>query len=55
MNVYESPGILSEYLILHYGTETQLLPYPFGPKTALEFPARCVHDLLIPPSSTDGA
>ncbi|MDH3660570.1 MAG: methyltransferase domain-containing protein [Alphaproteobacteria bacterium] len=54
MDVYEKPGILSEYLTFHYGTEAELLPYPFGPKAALDFPARCIQDLLVPPSSTGG-
>ena len=46
MNVYEQPQALSEYLTFHYGTEDQLLPYDFGPRTALNFPVRCVRDLL---------
>jgi SAM-dependent methyltransferase len=45
MDVYENPQTLSEYLIFHYGTEDQLLPYGFGPRTALGFPVRCVRHL----------
>ena len=46
MDVYENPQTLSEYLLFHYGTEAQLLPYDFGPKTALNFPVRCVRNLI---------
>lgn len=43
---YESDDILSEYLLFHYGKEADILPYSFGPKEALEFPARCVSECL---------
>ena len=46
MDVYETPQTLSEYLLFHYGTETQILPYDFGPRTALNFPVRCVRNLI---------
>jgi putative 4-mercaptohistidine N1-methyltranferase len=39
--VYESRKYLDEYLLMHYGTEKELCPYDFGPKSALEFPRRC--------------
>ena len=39
---YETERALSEYLLFHYGTPAQVLPWPFGPTTALEYPARCV-------------
>jgi putative 4-mercaptohistidine N1-methyltranferase len=40
-NIYESNKLLSEYLVFHFGTPEQLIPYPFGPKDALDFPKRC--------------
>lgn len=39
--LYESKKLLSEYLVFHFGTPEQLIPYPFGPKDALDFPKRC--------------
>ncbi len=45
-NVYETPELLGQYLTFHYGTEAQLMPYAFGPKEALGFPVRCVHNLV---------
>lgn len=43
---YETERALSEYLLFHYGTPTQILPWPFGPATALEYPARCVSECI---------
>lgn len=43
---YESEAVLSEYLLFHYGTEDEILPYPFGPKDALNFPVRCITECL---------
>lgn len=54
MEVYEQAQTLSEYLIFHYGTEAELLPYDFGPKTALNFPVRCVRNLIADAASADG-
>jgi len=45
-NMYESSKILSEYLLFHYGTEKEILPYSSSsssfqlPKDALDFPKR---------------
>lgn len=39
---YESDQFLSEYLLMHYGTEKQLMPWSFGPKEAIGFPKRTV-------------
>jgi putative 4-mercaptohistidine N1-methyltranferase len=46
MSYYETDRALSEYLLFHYGTDEQLLPYEFGPSNALHFPARCVAQCL---------
>lgn len=47
-NLYETDKLLEEYLLLHYGTPEQVLPWAFGPKEALEFPARCVTERVKP-------
>jgi putative 4-mercaptohistidine N1-methyltranferase len=41
-NTYETDQLLNEYLLMHYGTEQQLMPWGFGPKEALDFPVRTV-------------
>jgi len=40
-NVYETNGCLAEYLLFHYSSEREFLSYEFGPREALNFPARC--------------
>ena len=44
--VYEDPQILNEYLLLHYGSAQEQMPYTFGPVDAVEFPVRCARWLL---------
>jgi putative 4-mercaptohistidine N1-methyltranferase len=46
MNVYETERYLAEYLLFHYGTLTDVLPWDFGPREAVGFPARCVRECL---------
>ena len=46
MNIYETEKLLGEYLLFHYGTPEEILPYGFGPREALEYPARCVSECL---------
>lgn len=48
VNLYETDKLLEEYLLLHYGDPQKVLPWAFGPKDALEFPARCVRELCHP-------
>lgn len=48
-NPYESARLLDEYLLLHYGKPEEVLPWGFGPREALDFPRRCVHELLDHP------
>lgn len=43
---YETERALSEYLLFHYGTPAQTMPWSFGPATALAYPARCVSECL---------
>jgi len=53
-DVYETAQTLSEYLLFHYGTEAEILPYDFGPKRALNFPIRCVGNLIDGAAIADG-
>ncbi|MBC2595107.1 putative 4-mercaptohistidine N1-methyltransferase [Ruficoccus amylovorans] len=46
MNPYEADKQLNLYLLFHYGTAKETLPYSFGPREALNFPARCVSELV---------
>lgn len=45
-NYYESDRGVSEYLLFHYGTAEETLPYPDGPRDALFYPVRCVVNCL---------
>ena len=45
-NPYETPRLLAEYLLFHYGTEQEVLPWESGPREALEFARRSVTELL---------
>lgn len=45
-NVYESDLLLEQYLLFHYGTAQDQLPYSSGPRDALFYPIRCVSDFL---------
>lgn len=45
-NIYESAKLLSEYLLFHYGSDQEVLPWDFGPKNALDFAVRSVSKLL---------
>ncbi|MBV9106741.1 MAG: putative 4-mercaptohistidine N1-methyltransferase [Verrucomicrobia bacterium] len=45
-NVYESDLAVDQYLLFHYGTAEDQLPYSFGPREALFYPIRCVSDFL---------
>jgi putative 4-mercaptohistidine N1-methyltranferase len=46
MNPYETDKLLHEYLLFHYGTADEVLPWPDGPRAALDYPARCVTECL---------
>jgi putative 4-mercaptohistidine N1-methyltranferase len=45
-NIYESELLVDQYLLFHYGTAEDQLPYLFGPRDALFYPVRCVSDFL---------
>ncbi len=46
INPYETDRLLSEYLLFHYGTPEEVLPWPFGPSAALDFAVRVVSECL---------
>lgn len=46
MNIYETDLLLNQYLLFHYGTAEDQLPYSFGPEGALFYPSRCVTEFL---------
>lgn len=48
MNPYESPKLLAEYLLLHYGGAEDVLGGLPGPVEAVGFPLRLVRELLAP-------
>lgn len=41
-NPYETDRLLHEYLLFHYGEAELILPWEGGPRSALDFPRRCV-------------
>jgi putative 4-mercaptohistidine N1-methyltranferase len=45
-NIYESDLLVDQYLLFHYGTADDQLPYPSGPRDALFYPVRCVSEFL---------
>lgn len=40
-DVYETPQMLNEYMLLHYGSVKETISFEFGPLEALNFPERC--------------
>jgi putative 4-mercaptohistidine N1-methyltranferase len=50
MNIYESDRLLHEYLLFHFATPDELLPWPDSPRSALNFPVRTVTELIDAPS-----
>jgi putative 4-mercaptohistidine N1-methyltranferase len=45
-NFYENDQLVDQYLLFHYGTADDQLPFRFGPRDALFYPIRCVNDFL---------
>lgn len=45
MNPYETTRLLDEYLLFHYGSPDEVLPWPEGPRAALGFAERTVSEL----------
>jgi len=48
MSRYESDDQLSQYLLFHYGSEEETLGDMPGPRAGLNFPRRCVSELIGP-------
>lgn len=46
MNPYETPKLVDEYLLFHYGAAGEVLPYEDGPNGALGFAARSVTEMV---------
>jgi len=55
MNPYESDKLLGEYLLFHYGSADEVLPWPDGPKAALDYPVRCVRECVDAKALPEGA
>ncbi len=53
-NPYESNKLLGEYLLFHYGTVEEVLPFAHGPREALHYPVRCVSECLEPEALSRG-
>ncbi len=51
---YESDDLLQQYLLLHYGDASDIMPWNFGPREALHFPERCAGVALAEISPGDG-
>ncbi|GEP43639.1 methyltransferase domain-containing protein [Brevifollis gellanilyticus] len=45
MNIYETRRLLDEYLLFHYGSPSEVLPWSWGPREALGFAVRTVTEL----------
>jgi len=45
-NPYEDAKLLGEYLLFHYGTDGDIMPWDFGPTSGLQFPRRTVEELV---------
>ncbi len=52
-NIYESDRMLHDYLLFHYGTVEDLIPWRDGPRDAYGFPERCVDCLDLESLSSD--
>lgn len=44
--LYESPSLLNQYLLFHYGKDEDQLPFSWGPHDSINFPQRCVTDCV---------
>jgi putative 4-mercaptohistidine N1-methyltranferase len=55
LNPYESGKLLAEYLLFHYGSEQAICGQIPAPRDALDFPMRCVHELVDPSAVPKGA
>ena len=55
MNPYETDKLVAEYLLFHFGAPHEVLPWEFGPSSALDYPSRCVSECVdiaaLPPGA----
>ena len=54
-NPYETDKLVNEYLLFHYGSAGEVLPYPWGPADALDYPVRCVSECVAAEALPAGA
>lgn len=58
MNLYETDFVLSQYLLFHYGSPEEQMPFNQGTLNSLDFPVRCVSECVntskIPPKAAKG-
>jgi putative 4-mercaptohistidine N1-methyltranferase len=54
-NPYETPRLVAEYLLFHYGSPEEILPWSFGPREALNFAVRCVAETFTPAETAERA
>lgn len=47
-NIYETRRLLDEYLLFHYGSNEEIMPWTFRLEDAMGFPVRTVQELLDP-------
>lgn len=47
-NPYETPELLGEYMLFHYGSDENVMPWSNGPKEGVGFPVRTVLELIDP-------
>ena len=45
-NPYETPTLISQYLLFHYGAPDEILPYEEAPHSALDFSVRAVTEMV---------
>lgn len=46
VNPYETDELLAQYLLFHYGSAAEQMPYETGPLAAMHYPVRCVQESL---------
>ena len=49
MSIYEQDLVLSQYLDLHYGQAEQILPWPFGPSSAVNHQNQWILPVIVGP------
>ena len=47
-NPYETPELLGEYMLFHYGSAEDVMPWADGPREGVDFAVRSVSELIDP-------